>query len=70
MPTLPYGHTTPLPGLPGRWSVWSGADVTPGGYFFVPANDEARQTGHKYVVVKVIYPRSAAHPEFKLLTTH
>lgn len=47
------GAVTAVPGLPGRWSVWSKADEGPGAHFFVPVDDAARATGVKYAVVRV-----------------
>lgn len=41
------------PGLPGRWSVWSGAAGAPGSHFMVPADDEARATGIKFATVRI-----------------
>lgn len=54
MSTLRVGAPiTSIPGLDGRWSVWSQADST-GGYFLVPADDDARALGVKYAVVRAI----------------
>lgn len=66
---LPLGHLATLPGLAGRWSLWSDAAEGPGSKFFVPADDAARATGAKYAVVRVKYARSKPEPELRVLRT-
>lgn len=51
------GRETVQPGLPGRWSVWSQAAVSPGAHFVVPIDDQARETGIKFATIRVTSPR-------------
>jgi hypothetical protein len=51
------GRETVQPGLPGRWSVWSQADVSPGAHFVVPWSEEAFRTGVRYATVKITEPQ-------------
>jgi hypothetical protein len=43
-----------VPGLRGRWSVWSQAADGPATFFLIPLDDEARATGIKYAVVRAL----------------
>lgn len=64
---FPAGHLTVLPDLPGRWQVWSRSAESPGAYFFVPYDGEAREQGVKYVVGRAIERRGHPHPEITVL---
>lgn len=44
------------PGLPGTWSVWSAAGVSPGAHFVVPVDAVARATGVKWATVRITEP--------------
>lgn len=54
-------------GLPGTWSVWSQAGDAPGAHFILPADDQARALGVKYVVVRVVQRRDSVEPELSLI---
>lgn len=69
MPALPVGAPVYLPELAGRWSVWSQSSESPGAYFIVPADDEARTVGAKYVVIRAKMTRGSAKPELSVLRT-
>jgi hypothetical protein len=55
--------------LPGKWSVWSQAGETPGGYFMVPADDRVRDVGVKFAVVKATLKRGEPKPALSLVRT-
>lgn len=57
------------PQLPGRWSVWSQASETPGGYFVIPASEEARDLGVKYAVVSARLSKGVAEPQITTIRT-
>lgn len=63
------GSVASLPELPGRWSVWSKSDETPGAHFFVPLDDPARASGVKYAVVRVTNVQGVAEPRLSVLRT-
>lgn len=67
MAHLPAGHVMTIEGLPGRWQVWSQSGNTPGAYFFVPSNEEARAADIKYVEVRVIYKRAEPKPTTQVI---
>lgn len=64
-----HGAKALQPGLPGRWSVWSGSADCPGAHFVVPADDTARATGIKHAVVRITEPKGQSHPEVTLRST-
>lgn len=55
--------------FPGRWSVWSQAADSPGAFFMVPADDDARALGLKYAVVRAISSAAAVKPVLSLVRT-
>jgi hypothetical protein len=55
--------------LPGKWSVWSQAGETPGGYFMVPSDDRARDVGVKFAVIKATQRRGEPKPSLSLVRT-
>jgi hypothetical protein len=69
MPGLSIGAALRVPDLAGRWSVWSKSDETPGAYFVVPLDDEARGLGVKYAVVRARTVRGAASPTLTVVRT-
>jgi hypothetical protein len=71
MGTLTLGTVIDTPDLllPGKWSVWSQAGETPGGYFMVPADDRARDVGVKFAVVKATLKRGEPKPALSLVRT-
>lgn len=54
-------------GLAGSWSVWSKAGECPGGVFVVPADDTARNSGLKYVVIRAVMKQTAIEPALSLV---
>jgi hypothetical protein len=56
-------------GLPGTWSVWSQAADSPGAYFLVPVDDDARTVGIKYAVIRAVMGRTANRPALSLIRT-
>jgi hypothetical protein len=70
MSALRVGATvTDVPGLDGRWSVWSQAGEIPSGYFLAPSDQEACAVGVKYAVIRAINARASAHPVIELIRT-
>lgn len=69
MPALTIGATVHLPELAGRWSVWSQAAETPGGFFIVPMDDEAKAVGAKFAVIRAKNTRTEVKPQLSLLRT-
>ena len=71
MGALTLGTTIDTPDLllPGKWSVWSQAGETPGGYFMVPADDRAREVGVKFAVIKATQKRGEPKPTLSLVRT-
>lgn len=73
MPILPLGGRIDgdriEPPLPGRWSVWSQAGETPGGYFVTPLDDDARSVDIKYAVIRAKQLRTEPKPELTLIRT-
>lgn len=67
--SLPLGSLQTPPRLPGRWSVWSKSNETPGAYFLVPVDDTAKAFGVKYAVVKAVHTRTAAKPVITVIRT-
>ena len=67
--SLPLGSLQTPPRLPGRWSVWAKSGETPGAYFLVPVDDQAKAFGVKYAVIKATQKRSAAHPVITVIRT-
>lgn len=64
------GAVITIPDLPGRWTVWSKSDETPGTHFAVPLDDAARQGGAaKYAVVKITNPKTQTTPLIRLIRT-
>jgi hypothetical protein len=64
-----YGTPAVQPGLPGRWTVWSGHDDCPGAHAVVPSDDEARATGIKWAVVRITQAKTASVPFVQLRRT-
>lgn len=64
---FPAGHVVSLPDMVGRWQVWSQSMEAPGAYFFVPFDDEAHESGIKFVVGKAIQKRMSPFPEITVL---
>lgn len=70
MTALRIGTTiTDVPGLEGRWSVWSQAADAPGAFFLVPHDDPARALGVKYAVIRALNRASQTGPELNLIRT-
>lgn len=69
MPALAIGAPVHMPELAGRWSVWSQSSESPGAFFILPADDEARGVGVKYAVIRAKTKRTEAKPELSLLRT-
>lgn len=66
---FPLGHVVQLPDMPGKWQVWSRSGDSPGAYFFIPYDDEAKEQGLKYVVAKAIDSRREPRPVITVLRT-
>lgn len=66
---LTIGTRVTPPQLTGTWSVWSKAAETPGAYFVVPADDQARATGVKYAVVKAMQRADQGRTQVTTLRT-
>lgn len=69
MGALRIGGTVRVPGLDGRWSIWSAAADAPGAYFVTPIDDEARAVGAKFAVIRAIQRRDEGTPNLTLLRT-
>lgn len=52
-----FGAERVQPGLPDHWSIWSKTDRCPGAHFAVPVDDDARATGVKYAVIRIVAPK-------------
>ncbi len=67
MAKLRNGAQIVVPKIAGKWSVWSQTDDTVGAHALVPANEEARQTKYKFIVVKVTHKRTVAEPMIEFI---
>lgn len=66
MAALRVGQTLTIPGLPGKWSVWSlaGGDYGPGAYFVVPTGGSAE----RYEVIRATQKKNEPYPTITLLS--
>lgn len=52
-----------VPDHPGVWSAWSMSDHSPGAWFLVPADDEARASGLTYLTARLTMSKFTGHAE-------
>lgn len=63
MSALRIGSTIEIPGLSGRWSVWSKADAAPSAFFAVAVGGHTRG----YATVKATMTKGSSKPTITLL---